>query len=708
MTKLLLAGFSVLLFVIAIAICLIPLLIDPNDYKIDIASLIKDKTGRDVVFEGDITVSVFPWIGLKTEKMVISNSPGFQKTAFITVDKSDIKVKLLPLLTQKIEVKAIALEGLTLNLVKDKQGVSNWDDLVGLNQPSSPHAAISNPDTQSSSSQSALAALTVGGIDIQNARVNWDNQQTARHLELNNIHFTADKFVFGELVKIDLAMDVFSKELNFPGSVKWLTGFRVDEKLDNFVFNDSHLEWVSANKLAPGQSLTAMITVPNATVGLTQQTVQLTGLQFQSGDIKLAAEINCDHIMAKPSTQGSVVIAPFNPSVAIKQWGIALPAMSDAKALTDLSMKFQFQANPDLAEFTDLDITLDNSHGKGSTTIKDFAQPMVLFDLVVDTIDVDRYLAPPGKSSNPIVSPGMAFAAGTYSLPLDWLRKLNAEGKLALGKLTFNRMVMQDMHLTLSSKKGIVKVEQTSGQFYQGTYSSNLNVDARAEKSSLAINEKLTNISLEPLLKAIKGEAKIGGIVTASTQLHGQGNSLQELRSTLAGQLNFFLKDGYIKGFNLEKMVENDNNLVKGKTLPVDPQRDQTAFSEISGTATISKGLLQNNDLIANTAKLRSTGKGNVNLNTEQVDYNILTKLLKTAATANAPEQVHDTPIGIHLAGTFSKPTYTLDVAALLTDKNKAKIERLLDKNKVKIDKLMNKLDKKLGPGASDLLKKIF
>jgi AsmA protein len=38
-----------------------------------------------------------------------------------------------------------------------------------------------------------------------------------------------------------------------------------------------------------------------------------------------------------------------------------------------------------------------------------------------------------------------------------------------------------------------------------------------------------------------------------------------------------------------------------------------------------------------------------------------------------------------------------LDVATLLADNNKAKIE-----------KLMNKLDKKLGPGASDLLKKIF
>jgi AsmA protein len=708
MTKYLLAGLSVLLLVLVLAVCLIPVLVDPNDYKTDIASLIKDKTGRDVSFEGDITVSVFPWIGLKTGKMVVSNSPGFQNLPFITVAKSDVKVKLLPLLSQRFEVNTITLEGLILNLVKDKQGVKNWEDLVAPNQPPST-AAIANRTNQSISPPSALAALTVGGISIQNAQVNWDNQQTGERLELKNIHFTADKFTFGEPVKIDLVMNVFGKDFKFPGAVKLTTGLRVDRKLDNFVLSDSHLEWVGANKLASGQSLAVTITAPNATVNITQQTFKLSDLQLQSGDIKLAAEISGTRILDKPYVQGSVVAAPFKPSIAMKQWGIALPpAMRDAKALTNLGMSFHFQANPDQVEFTNLDVALDNSHGKGSVTIKDFAQPTILFDVAVDTVDVDRYFAQPEKSSKPIVSPGMAFAAGTFSLPLEWLRKLDAEGKLALGKLTFNRMTLQDMYLTLSSKKGIVKVEQTAKKFYQGSYSGNLHVDARADKSSLALNEKFTNIHLEPFLKAIKGEAKLGGTATLSTQLQGQGSNPKEVRSNLTGQVNFFLKDGYIKGFNLQKMVENGKNLVKGGALPVDTQHDQTAFSKISGTATINKGLLQNNDLIANTAKLRSTGKGNVNLDTERLDYKILTKLLKAEATSSTPEQVHDTPIGIHLGGTFSKPTYTLDVAALLTDKNKAKIEHLLDKNKVKIDKLMDKLDKELGPGVGDLLKKIF
>ena len=66
---------------------------------------------------------------------------------------------------------------------------------------------------------------------------------------------------------------------------------------------------------------------------------------------------------------------------------------------------------------------------------------------------------------------------------------------------------------------------------------------------------------------------------------------------------------------------------------------------------------------------------------------------LKAEATAAEPEQIKGA-VAINIDGTLSKPTYSIDIASLLTDKNKAKIE-----------KLINKIDKKLGPGVGDLLK---
>jgi len=325
--------------------------------------------------------------------------------------------------------------------------------------------------------------------------------------------------------------------------------------------------------------------------------------------------------------------------------------------------------------------------------------------LAGDAIDVDRYLPPvTDKSSKPITSPAVALAAGASALPVETLRKLNIDGQLSLGKLKINGLSMQDIQLNLSAKDGVIKTQQSAKAFYQGFYNGNLSVDLRNKKPALALNEKISHVQIEPLLKDFKGEARMSGIVDASAQLQGHGNNADELKSSLNGSLSFLFKDSVVKGFNLQKMIDHAKALIKDTPLPANSKTDQTLFSEITGTANINSGLIRNDDLVATASRIHINGKGSADLNTEKLDYKFVARLIK-AATATEPEQVNDTPINITVAGTFSKPTYTLDVAALLTDKNKAKIEKFIDKNQEKIDKIADKIDKKLGSGVGGLLK---
>ena len=704
MTKWLLIGFLAILLCSIIAVSTLPFVLNPNDFKPDITRLIKEKSGLDVVFDGDLKLSMFPWIGVTTGKLLINDKndkSGLNNSSLMTVDNCDIKVKLLPLLKQKLEVNTVTLDGIKLNLLKDKRGVNNWTDLFTVTLPAPATGATPMPNNQNAISQPMLAALTVGGFNIHNAEINWQDQQSGQHFELKNLQLTADKFAFGEPVNINLVMTVSGNVIKFPGSVSHTVTLRVDEQLNNFEFKDSHWQWNGINTATSGQTLALNINVPVVKLNVKKQTLESSGLQVETGDIKLDVNLKAEHILEQPIFSGSTISQPFNPGKVMQNWGITPPVMRDATALTNLAMSFQFNGNANQIDFTSVDVILDNSHITGLGTIKNLKQPQFVFDLAADKFDVDSYLKPREKPA--FSSPGIALAVGS----LEWLKQLDAEGKLLVGSMALNGMRLQDVQLTLSSKKGSVKIGQTAKHFFEGFYSGNLHIDTNTSK--LTLDEKFTTIHLEPLLKVIKGETKIDAIATVSSQLQGNGNNLQDLQATLTGEFNFFLKDGFIKGFDLEKILANSKSLVKGGKFSVDPQHDQTEFSEISGTATIDKGILHNDDLSAKTATLRSAGKGNINVKSGQLDYQLISKLVKTAATATTPEQLHDTPIGIHLGGTFSKPTYTLDVAALLTDKNRDKIEHFLDKNKDTIDKVLNKLDKKLGPGgASDLLKKIF
>ena len=454
-TKKLLAGFSVFLLFLILVIWALPEWINPNNYKSELSALIKTKTGYDVAFQGDMTVSMFPEIILNIEKMEISNQSGFQEVPFMAIENSTIKLKPFPLLRKKIDRYSFTLDGLTLNLVKDEQGFNNWDGLIAPDSTLQTNTATTKQDDARYTSHSVLSALTLSGIAIQNARVNWINRQTGEHLAFDNIRFNADKLVLGEWLGMKLSMDISGRSVKFPQPInwalKWATDLRVDEKLDHFIFRNSRIDGVTPQRTT-AQTLIAAVTIPHATVNIRKQALQLSGLQFHSGDIAINANLTGEQLIDKPVIQGSATIAPFNPHALFKQWGFALPTMRDPSSLTNLGMSFHFKADPKQAEINHLDAVMDNSHGTGSVTVKDFVSPTLLFDLAVDSIDVDRYLAP--KDSTNLMAPS------TYVGPLNWLKKRDAEGNITVGKMTLNEMTVQNARLMLDSKKGSVNIRQ--------------------------------------------------------------------------------------------------------------------------------------------------------------------------------------------------------------------------------------------------------
>jgi AsmA protein len=448
-----LTGFLIVLLALVLVVCALPELINPNNYKAELSDFIKRKTGRTVLFKGDVTLSVWPELGLNIENMEVSNKSGFQEIPFMAVDNSAFKLKPLSLLRNKVELDSVVLDGLRLNLIKDKRGFNNWDGLFASSLASPSRMGTAQQDKAQFTGQSVLAALTVSDIDIQNGRVNWVNQQTGEHLEIKDMRFEADQFVLGEWVTMKMAMDISGRFANCPlppsWAIKGVADLRVDEKLERFIFRNNRIEGVVLGQPASAPPLAAAVAIPNATLSLETQAFQLSGLHFRSGGVDLAAELAGQQV-GKPSVHGSVTLAPFNPRDLSKQWGITLPTLRGATALTRLDMTFSFKANPGQAEFNNLDVVLDDSHGKGSLRFKGLSVPTVFVDLTVDTIDLDRYLVPKDKPTHTDRA-----SASTYAAALDWLRKLDIEGNIRLGKMTFKEMGVENARLTLTPKKGL-------------------------------------------------------------------------------------------------------------------------------------------------------------------------------------------------------------------------------------------------------------
>ena len=66
----------VVVLVAAVAIGVLTL-VDPNDFREEIAAAAKENTGRELTIAGDMEMTVFPWLGVKIDKVTLGNAAGF-------------------------------------------------------------------------------------------------------------------------------------------------------------------------------------------------------------------------------------------------------------------------------------------------------------------------------------------------------------------------------------------------------------------------------------------------------------------------------------------------------------------------------------------------------------------------------------------------------------------------------------------------------
>src|ERR1700721_4421634 len=102
------------------------LFVNPNAYKGKIAAAVKESTGRELKLPGDIKLSVIPWVALELGPASLGNPPGFSDEPFLSFTHASVRVRLLPLLRQRLEVARVRVRGRVLALRKNAAGRGNW------------------------------------------------------------------------------------------------------------------------------------------------------------------------------------------------------------------------------------------------------------------------------------------------------------------------------------------------------------------------------------------------------------------------------------------------------------------------------------------------------------------------------------------------------------------------------------------------------
>jgi len=258
-----------------------------------------------------------------------------------------------------------------------------------------------------------------------------------------------------------------------------------------------------------------------------------------------------------------------------------------------------------------------------------------------------------------------AAAENVTLFPIETLKSLNVNGQLTINDLKINNLTMQGIRLIFNSKDGLVQSLQSVNSLYQGAYNGKAVFDVSQAQPILTLHQQLSHVQIEPLLTDLNGQSRFAGLIDLNTKLEASGNTVVALKSSLNGRLSFLGQDMRIRGFNLQKLIENGKILLNSPPMSTDNKKTRTAFSKITGTAIINNGFLNNNDLSANAAKTKVAGMGAVNLVSQQLDYKIIALLLKEKVTSTQTKIMDNFPVFINIGGTFAEPTYQIDLAAM-------------------------------------------
>lgn len=321
---------AALVITVVAAAIIIPLVIDPNDYRDEISAAVKKQTGRELTIEGEIKLSLFPWLGVRLGAMQLSNAEGFGPAPFARIGEADVRVKLLPLLRREVEMEKIVLHGLEANLGRRADGSTNWDDLVGA--PAAPAEQKAPADAAPADPAAALGAIALGGLELRDAKVVWDDAQAGARYAIEHFNLEISAIRLNEPFDITLEFDVDSNQPQLRGHIRFASRVTLDLQGQKYRLDATTLAADVQSALIPGGKASARLQA-DVQADLAAQTASIAGLKLEAQGVTVQGKVDASSILAQPDATGSVQIIVSDAAKLLAPFQAQLPPGMKAAAV---------------------------------------------------------------------------------------------------------------------------------------------------------------------------------------------------------------------------------------------------------------------------------------------------------------------------------------------------------------------------------------
>ncbi|ODT99393.1 MAG: hypothetical protein ABS83_02275 [Rhodospirillales bacterium SCN 65-16] len=411
--KLLIGGGSVVGLVVVASVAA-PLLIDVNSYKPMIVSEVKAMTGRDLVIDGPISLSILPMPTVSVTGVKFSNAPGSKNPSMVEMKSVTVKPSLFGLLAGNIEVSEVTLIEPKIVLEINAEGKPNWEfaPSVAEAKPVAPKPVSPKP-------------LSLGRLTIDNGTLIFSDSKAGISVVADKANFSASVGSIDGPYSLAGGADINGSPLKLDLAVgpKGSSGHNADVTLQ-----------------AGGGKLTF-----RGTLSELGPAARIAGVASVSAD-SLAGFV------------GTLVKLAGQPEPA-------LPPLLAGKFVFDGAV----EASQTAFAAKDFKMTLGQDSGSGSFAVT--LKPTLSVDgkIAILKLDLDKWMAAVARPAAPAATPPAASpttgnrpAATPASSGGSMLGDVTAKLALDIGEIVYNKKAIRNAVVELDARGGAVAVPKLS------------------------------------------------------------------------------------------------------------------------------------------------------------------------------------------------------------------------------------------------------
>jgi hypothetical protein len=304
-----------------------------------------------------------------------------------------------------------------------------------------------------------------------------------------------------------------------------------------------------------------------------------------------------------------------NPSVIGSILGISLPSFSPLAVngrIIRNDRKTDLEGEMHLGK-THFKTVFNHSTGNYSpkTSIKISSPSVYLKDLGV----YPRYVATESeRSETSRKTTDRLFSE--KPLPFDALKGRNLSLSMDVEKLIARDSIINNLDFDLSLDNGLLRISPARLSYASGEISFESSLDITEEIPEVILKGTAEDVDMDALLAHINRPIILGGHLSLAVDLHGAGNSLHEIASSLNGDFSSAIENGRIKR-DVEMLTSDAVDLVTA--LP--KIRTYQDLNCLVLRLVFADGVGKSEIMFLDTPNVRSRGAGTIDLTSETMDF---------------------------------------------------------------------------------------